>query len=45
MYQEHRHLPTRLLITLQSDQSYLVDTLAQLADFVARYGDNRGQQT
>lgn len=43
IYQEHLHLPTRLLFTLESDQSYLVDTLAQLADFVSRYGDNHGR--
>jgi hypothetical protein len=43
VYQEHLHLPTRLLFALESDQSYLVDTLAQLADFVAIYGDSRGQ--
>jgi hypothetical protein len=42
-YQEHLHLPTRLLFARESDQSYLVNTLAQLTDFVAKYGDNYGQ--
>jgi hypothetical protein len=45
VYQENVQYPTRLLFTLEGDQSYLVDTLAQLADFVATYGDNRGQHT
>lgn len=43
VYQAHLHLPTRLLFTLESDQSYLVDPMAQLANFVAKYGDTCGQ--
>lgn len=39
VYQEHLHLTTRLVFTLESDQSYLVHVLAQLAHFVATYGD------
>jgi hypothetical protein len=43
--QEHHHIPTRLLVTMESDQSYLVEVLAQLAGLVAMYGDNRGIHT
>jgi hypothetical protein len=39
------HRSMRLEFALESDQSYLVDTLAQLAAFVARYGDSRGRHT
>jgi hypothetical protein len=45
---EELHAPyrsMRLQFVLEGDQSYLVDTLAQLADFVARYGNSHGQHT
>jgi hypothetical protein len=41
-YQEHLHLNSRLRFEMTSDQTYLVETLAQLSEFVAKYGDNRG---
>jgi hypothetical protein len=41
-YQEHLHLPTQLRFQIEGDQSYLPTTLTQLAQFVAKYGDNFG---
>lgn len=42
VYQEHLDIATRLLFEMESDQSYLVETLTQLRHLVAVYGDNRG---
>jgi hypothetical protein len=42
VYQEVSVDSTRLLFKTGSDQSYLIEPLAQLAEFVAKYGDNRG---
>jgi hypothetical protein len=41
-YQEHNMNKTRLLFEIESDQSYLTQPLTELAQFVAKYGDNRG---
>jgi hypothetical protein len=43
-YQAEHHNPTKLFFELEGDQSYLNETLKQLADIVATYGDNRGIQ-
>lgn len=43
-YQEHLHVNSRLVFQMASDQTYLVETLAQLAHFVTTYGDNQGQR-
>ncbi len=43
-YQANFGSSTRLLFEIQSDQSYLIEPLAQLAEFVAKYGDSRGLQ-
>ena len=42
-YQEYHHLETRLVFVLVGDQTYLAQPLAQLDQFVAKYGDNRGR--
>lgn len=42
-YQEYHHRGTQLLFEMAGDQTYLVQPLAQLDEFVAKYGDNRGQ--
>lgn len=42
VYQEHHTVDTRLVFAMESEQSYLVETLAQLAQVVAAYGDNGG---
>lgn len=44
VYQERLDISTRLLFEMESDQSYLVEPLAQLAQLVAMYGDNRGRR-
>lgn len=45
MYQEVSVDSTQLLFRMGSDQSYLIEPLAELAQFVAKYGDNRGLQS
>jgi hypothetical protein len=42
LYQEQLTDRTRLVFEIEGDQSYLAEPLAQLAQFVAKYGDNRG---
>jgi hypothetical protein len=42
MYQAILGSGTQLLFEMNCDQSYLIEPLAQLAEFVAKYGDNRG---
>ena len=42
IYREDFINGTQLLFEIESDQSYLIEPLAQLAQFVAMYGDNRG---
>ncbi len=44
-YRHDLRYRTQLLFEMSNDQSYLIDTLAQLSRFVARYGDNRGVHT
>lgn len=41
-YRERYPDKTQLQFEIKGDQSYLVKPLAQLAEFVARYGDNQG---
>lgn len=41
-FQEHHTDKTQLQFEIEGDQSYLATTLAQLAEFVAKYGDNQG---
>lgn len=42
MYQENLGNSTGLQFEIESDQSYLTEPLAELAQFVTKYGDNRG---
>ena len=41
-YQENVIRESRLRFEIESDQSYLAEPLAQMAQFVAKYGDNTG---
>jgi hypothetical protein len=41
-YQERDDIPTKLTFEMEGEQSYLNETIRQLANIVATYGDNRG---